>query len=228
MGFVVYFITFLGVFMKKQILIFLLLLNSTAFGIRIKKGKKIETDGIAMKYDFCNKYITREFGTPCCIEITNNKPYVISVDPSIITTPRIHPYHEIVLSQRSAARELAILSSAVTLGELVLFLKVLYQKDSGQQSLSLLPGYSNHSTSCGLYCKLTALTSLIIASALLTTLGIHKGMKPLETIEKALKEEALHEMITIEPGKTAKKLFWLKNRVDILKIDIDLDTIKHF
>ncbi len=166
---------------------------------RIEKGERVEKKGISICYDFQNRYITTQFGTPYGLTITNHNNNILVVDPSIILDPLIS-YHKIAEARREEYRHLAVLSLVGFGSGIALFLtgnsSVTYQPLVSIAGISVLGSFAAFS-----------LYKMIFTSQ--------------ADIERALQKEVLHAPITLRPGEKVIKLFWLVNSKGPDEMDFD-------
>ena len=206
--------------MKKVTLasLFLLGMSNVFGGMRVEE-KTIARDNVSIKYTRILKYKTNMFGLPYSITITNLSDNPIVVDPSIVSVPLI-PYQTIAEALRTERKLFGgfFTLGAVTLGSMSWYLS----KNMEKFKITMLPegGTRIESGNPPWIVKAGGITSGI--TGLLGTYLLYKLFTETQKIlEAKLAKETLHEPITIQPGQSIEKLFWLKNPTDPVKIDFD-------
>lgn len=189
--------------MKNIVLFFyLIFIASNTFGMSLERRVIFEKNGVLISYDYCNKYLTKGFGTPYCITIKNGTKKPICVSPSIVVGSLVS-YKDIAEPRRNEYAGGAF-SGALA----ALYIMALYK--TGDRSVKESPCLTVTGVAClgsfSLFCLYKLLT------------------EDKTTIENALKKEVLHEDIEIKPGQEVKKLFWLESRA--YPIQVNLEAIK--
>ena len=191
--------------MKKVTLasLFLLGMSNVFGGMRVEE-KTVARDNVSIKYTRILKYKTNMFGLPYSITITNLSDKSLVVGPSIISTPLV-PYQEVAKALRT---ERMLFGGFFTIGAAVLGSMSWYlsKRNMGGAEIAVLPTVG-----------LTAGGSGLLGTYLLYKLFTETQ----KILEAKLIKETLHEPITIQPGESVEKIFWLKNSKDQIKIDFD-------
>ena len=205
--------------MKKVTLasLFLLGMSNVFGGMRVEE-KTVARDNVSIKYTRILKYKTNKFGLPYSITITNLSDKSLVVEPSIISTP-LAPYQEVAKALQS---ERKLFAGFFTLGATVLGSMSWYlSKNMEEFKITVLPsGGTLIDTTSPWIVKAGGITSGI--TGLLGTYLLYKLFTETQKIlEAKLAKETLHEPITIQSGESVKKLFWLRNPQDQIKIDFD-------
>ena len=190
--------------MKKYLLLSLVLFGNL-FGI------KIEKNGISIESRGSKKYRSIKLGSPQTLDITNrsNKPIVI--DSSIISTP-LCSYQEVVQALR---KQMAFLVAAQLAFCALWSVRFVFDMDTlykDRHSRIASPRTVNLS-------RLIVALDITLFGLLGGSAGYYWGER--DQLKFSLQKELLHEPITIQPGESIEKLFWLKNSKDQIKIDFD-------
>ena len=212
--------------MKKIIFIFLFLLSC-----HCAETGSFEKNGVAMQYGTCQRIKIDyrnlpRIGSPYCITVTNNAKTAISIDASLIDEPQ-YSLDEIAkyirLNWKFAAAIFTIGAPILAyLAHSIYGIHLESQKVPKIATQTILDKVSVE--------KLELLWSLLLAGEATISAGFgpflfYKLVKETNAILKAkLGKEVLHKSITIQPGKSVKKLFWLKNPKD--QIEINFDAVK--
>ena len=205
--------------MRRIIIASLLLLGiSSAFGVTIEKND------ISIQYEKCFKYRTIKFDAPNCIKITNLSNKAIVVDPCVISAPLV-AYQKVVKALRNEYKFGAILTTLLTAGagSLSYFMfksmrdsNALYNSFSGTD----LRGKKVIYDDTPLWAKINLGSA--IGGGFLTTYFLYKLITETgKVLQAKLEKEILHTPITIQPGESIEKLFWLKNPKDQVKINFE-------
>jgi len=204
---------------KNAILPFWLVLGvGTALGGMSTKEETVAKDNVSIRYKKVLKYKTNTFGLPYSIQITNlsNKPIVVG--PSIISTP-LASYQEIAKAIRM---ERKWFGGSFTLGAVLLGSMSWYLSKSMRVQTIRIPEGGRREITEGAPWQVY---SGVITAGITGPLGIYLLYKLLTETQKILEaklaKETLHAPITIQPGESIEKLFWLKNQSDQVKINFD-------
>lgn len=187
--------------MKRILLLPFLILSATNLWGSADTSQKeivVEKGDIEVRYKACPPCSIKPFGPTYIITIKNNSTHPILVGPSIINVPLYTDYQEIARVQRNLLKSpLMKTTGAALTGDLILLL--LSKK---------FPEFATELLAIG-------------AAVTLPPLVIYGMMKATELLFAKL---MLREPITIKPGKSIHKRFWLKNHDD--QVSIDFDAIK--
>lgn len=204
--------------MKNIFLVSLLLGSGNTFGISIEKNN------ISIQYQHPPKdkksnlglpYNIKTFGLPYRIKITNNSDQHIIVDQSIVSAP-LADHREIVMTMLEEVRFKYVAN--VWMGFAAWVIPSLGLEL--YSSLVDLPGYKDLP-------KRVAQTYLTIFGiiGLFSAYSFYKFKTTTpKTIQSKLDSYLLQKSITIQPGKSVEKLFWLKNPKD--QVEINFGAIK--
>ncbi len=207
--------------MKNAVLASLFVLSiSNAFGIEIEKN------GISIKYGTYRTvkidYRLSALGAPHYITISNHSDAPIIVDASLIKNP-LHSSNAIAKEIRDDWKKGALVGAIFmpALGAASYLLLENMIKSPTFKSPTLYPfslGTEQEKTPYPEYFILGSTAALGSLTAYLLYKLVRETEKVLTT---KLEKDVLHSPITIQPGKSVEKLFWLKNPKDQVKIDFD-------
>ena len=197
--------------MKNAVLASLFVLSiSNAFGITVEK------DGVSIKYGIYRTvkmdYRLSALGLPYYITIANHSDAPIIVDASLIKNP-LHSSNAIAKEIRDDWKKGALVGTIgmPALGA-VSYLLLEDMIKSPTFKLPTLYPFSLGTAQVGSTAALGSLTAYLLYKL------VRETEKVLTT---KLEKDVLHSPITIQPGKSVEKLFWLKNPKDQVKIDFD-------
>jgi len=202
-----------GIIMKYIFLLSLLAMNTVSlWAISTDSPQKailVEKNNVSVKYWACPICTTKKFGPAYFITIKNNSADPIIIGPSLITAPLYTNYHELARDMRERIKPFAKLASGTTAATgFTTFMAWYLSKKTGQSlTHTIYGGIAGGIVGTGILTIFDAALFFIFASA-----------------EKFIAHTILKEPITIQPGKSAMKRFWLKNPTD--PVSINFDAIK--